>query len=419
MKGFRVFGIIVVAFALITGLVLLSKKRSYEWNPTFGYDDDEPFGCELFDKMVTRSMGDRYTVEHQSVSLHKLSEQRYEKPQGWLFVDYQLRLTATETKDLLSLARRGDCILLNSTTFGQPLCDSLNISMEKNYPGPTASKLEDAMSTFNDEKVIAWMEDHRRDNYTVSEIMVMRQFSIDRDSLPCDVLACYANDSDEFTKESKLPDRIVAASLRMGKGEIIIVSTPLMFTNYGMLSGRGSQYIFRLLSRFGNKPVHRVMLKTHSSEREENMLAMLDYISEQPPLWWAWCLTILLIVLFMLTNARRRQRVIPVMTPPQNHSLEFVRLIGTLYYQQGSHTDLLEKKLRYTSERLRRELHIDITEPQEDRLSATVIAQNTDLTPDEAEEIIKKVRQQLSTRQGINEEQMRYYIDLLNRLTPS
>ena len=59
----------------------------------------------------------------------------------------------------------------------------------------------------------------------------------------------------------------------MGKGEVILISTPLIMTNYGMLSGRGSEYIFRLLSRFGDKPVHRVRLNTLSKTREEDMLA--------------------------------------------------------------------------------------------------------------------------------------------------
>ena len=106
-----------------------------------------------------------------------------------------------------------------------------------------------------------------------------------------------------------------------------------------------------------------------------------------------------------------------MVTPPQNHSLEFVRLIGTLYAQQGNHTDLVEKKYRYTAERLRRELHIDITASEDDRQSAAVIAQNTNLKPDEAMEIIQEVRQQLASHVGLSEERMRHYIDQLNRLT--
>jgi hypothetical protein len=78
---------------------------------------------------------------------------------------------------------------------------------------------------------------------------------------------------------------------------------------------------------------------------------------------------------------------------------------------------LVEKKYRYTAERLRRELHIDITASEDDRQSAAVIAQNTNLKPDEAMEIIQEVRQQLASHVGLSEERMRHYIDQLNRLT--
>ncbi|MBF0828428.1 DUF4350 domain-containing protein, partial [Muribacter muris] len=36
-----------------------------------------------------------------------------------------------------------------------------------------------------------------------------------------------------------------------GKGEIMLVSTPLLFTNYGVLDGNNVNYIFRLLSQMG------------------------------------------------------------------------------------------------------------------------------------------------------------------------
>ena len=144
------------------------------------------------------------------------------------------------------------------------------------------------------------------------EAVSERTLSLNHDSLPYHVLAV----------REEMEQDTVAVSFPVGKGEIILISTPLIMTNYGMLSGRGSEYIFRLLSRFGDKPVHRVRLNTLSKTREEDMLAMLEYIKTQPPLWWAWCLLILLILLFMLTNARRRQRAIPVVSPPQNHATQ-------------------------------------------------------------------------------------------------
>lgn len=421
MKGLQVFGIIVVVFAAIIGLSMLNSKRDFEWNPTFEYDDDEPFGCKLFDKMVASSMGNRYYVDHHSEWAHNLVKQKYSEPQGWLFLQYKLSLNLNETDHLLSLARRGDCVMVVSGSFGTSLLDSLLLYESADNWLLSIRSLEEEMSHHDASDYIVWA-DGKHDPFPVAPVMNSVSLVVRSDSLIYKVLAVnrYVSRGEQIkiaTPSHKLTSHIAAISIKYGKGEIILVSTPLMFTNYGMLSGRGSQYIFRLLSHFGDKPVRRVQLKTHSTQSEDSLLALLDYIQEQPPLWWAWCITMLLIILFMLTNFRHRQRIIPVVTPPQNHSLEFVRLIGTLYAQQGNHTDLVEKKYRYTAERLRRELHIDITASEDDRQSAAVIAQNTNLKPDEAMEIIQEVRQQLASHVGLSEERMRHYIDQLNRLT--
>ena len=62
--------------------------------------------------------------------------------------------------------------------------------------------------------------------------------------------------------------------------------------------------------------------------------------------------------------ARRRQRVIPVVEEPKNRSIEFVKLIGTLYYQKHINHDLLQKKYAYFTETLRRLMMVDVEDTE-------------------------------------------------------
>ncbi|MEM1216024.1 MAG: hypothetical protein AAGJ82_10085, partial [Bacteroidota bacterium] len=66
----------------------------------------------------------------------------------------------------------------------------------------------------------------------------------------------------------------------------------------------------------------------------------LQYILDQPPLAWAWYILVGVGLLFLLFRTKRRQRIIPVVRPPKNSSLAFVRNIGWLYYDQGSHQQI-------------------------------------------------------------------------------
>ena len=72
----------------------------------------------------------------------------------------------------------------------------------------------------------------------------------------------------------------------------------------------------------------------------------------------------------MIFTARRKQRAIPVIREPENKSLEFAELIGTLYYQKKDHADLVRKKYLYFAEELRREMQVDVEEVAEDERSS-------------------------------------------------
>ena len=104
----------------------------------------------------------------------------------------------------------------------------------------------------------------------------------------------------------------------------------LHFTNYGVLDGKNAAYIFRLLSQMGEFPIIRT--EGYLEEAAQVQMSPFRYFISQRPLRWALYLTMIAILLFMTFTARRRQRVIPVIHEPENKSMEFTELIGTLYF---------------------------------------------------------------------------------------
>ena len=73
----------------------------------------------------------------------------------------------------------------------------------------------------------------------------------------------------------------------------------------------------------------------------------LYYILQQPSLKYAWWLLLLSVVIYVFFAAKRTQRIIPVLEPKTNTSLEFVNLISSLHYQNGNHLDMVKKKMKY------------------------------------------------------------------------
>ena len=164
-------------------------------------------------------------------------------------------------------------------------------------------------------------------------------------------------------------------SVSWGKGEVILASTPLLFTNYGVLDGKNAAYLFRILSQMGGFPIVRT--EGYMKETAQVQMSPFRYFLSQPPLRWALYLSMVSILLFMIFAARRKQRAIPVIREPENKSLEFAELIGTLYYQKKDHADLVRKKYLYFAEELRKEIQVDVEEVAEDERSFGRIARKT------------------------------------------
>ena len=100
----------------------------------------------------------------------------------------------------------------------------------------------------------------------------------------------------------------------------------------------------------------------------------LDHLLSYRPLRWAFYTLLFAAVLFMVFTARRRQRVMPIVERPANRNLEFVRLLGTIYYRRHDNHDLFMKKYTYFREELRRKQLIDLDNIQVE-VNARTLAQ--------------------------------------------
>lgn len=199
----------------------------------------------------------------------------------------------------------------------------------------------------------------------------------------------------------------------VGKGEIVLISTPLLFTNYGVLDKNNAAYIFRLLSPAKDLPLYRTEAY-NKSEYEQR--SPFRYFLSQPPLRWGLYLTMIALVLFMAFTARRRQRPIPVIRQPENKTLEFTELIGTLYFQKKNHADLVRKKFTYFAEALRRNIQVDVEEEVDEGTLYRKIANKTGMEEEKIARLFAGLRSVIKGERNVSEQEMKDYIDGMNEI---
>ena len=399
MKFNRLYIIGVLAFLAIVFLLQYRMPRKFQWTPTYDHRDRQPFGCYVFDSVVKASLPQDYRVVKKT--FYQLSQDSTAAPQGVLMVAESVAFSATDVAAIRRLAARGWRILLASEVLGA-LEDTLHLDNDWHYsPGPLLQYAQKQQAR----DTLVWQRDSSYSSrlFTYYPQLLPRTISGNVDSLGYHVLS----------RHQQHNDAPVVVRIPIGQGAIIWVSTPLVFTNYGILDNDNYHYLFRLLTQLDGLPVVRTesyIPKTAAAQTP------LRYILSQQPLRWALYLTLLTILLFMVFTARRRQRAIPVAKEPDNMSLAFARQIGTLYAQRKDYTDAVIKKYTYMAEELRTQLHIDITDVTADTHNLPLLARHTGQEESQLATLIGDLRQLAAERRPLTATDMTHYIHNMNNI---
>lgn len=334
MKFSRIYIFCILLFLLLVFLSEYRMPKHFRWEPTFSHADKQPFGCYVLDSILSASLPQGYTVNSQT--LYQMRDLK--QPHGILLIaDEMSEMTKTDVKSVLTLAEKGHRLLLVTGSCGHLMEDTLRCHSYQR--GSSMPLVQYAKKGFGRD-TIEWFADHRyeRCEYCFYPQLLNHEMVVQTDSIACWILSNMVD-----TVKSNLA---TAVTFPMGKGSITWVCTPLIFTNFGILDANNHEYIFRLLTETGGLPVIRTEAYVPAVQMAEQ--TPLRFIISQRPLRWALYLSLLVVLLSMIFGFRRRQRVIPVVEKPQNHLLEFVQLIGTLYYQRRDCRDeLLQQSNKY------------------------------------------------------------------------
>jgi hypothetical protein len=136
--------------------------------------------------------------------------------------------------------------------------------------------------------------------------------------------------------------RPVLLRLDHGRGHFYLCSVPLAFGNYWVLRPRTADFAFAALSYL--PAGHPAWWDEYQKQGREGEQSTLRVLLAHPALQAAYYLSLVVGLLFVFVEARRRQRIIPILNPLPNTTLLFTRTVAGLYQQGRNHTQIAEKK---------------------------------------------------------------------------
>lgn len=207
------------------------------------------------------------------------------------------------------------------------------------------------------------------------------------------------------------PDLIAINSI---DGTYYLHSAPITFTNMFLLYENNYAYFEKLMSLMpadAKKIVwDEYYLYNYYNQDPREEKGILSVILKYDNFRWAFWVALLLLTLYIFTEAKRRQRIIPNYARPKNDSLEFVTTIGKLYYEKGDHKNLADKLTQYFLDHVRNHFKISTAEINhvfEERLA---IKSNKEITEIKA---ITDMMHTINLSAAITQQQLMHYYELL------
>lgn len=416
MKPNRWFVVSIVVFLVLLFILEMQLPKNFSWTPTFRHTDKQPFGSCLFDSLLSSTMPKGYSISDSS--LYQLAKDSLQ-PRGILVVADEVELSMIDVEAVMSLADNGSHVMLVAHSLGDLMCDTLGINI-LGY-GDTFN-LQNFVKYNQERDEFSWVSDtlgFSPRSYAVFGPMKTRKFTFNLDSLD-HIIRPYVDQQADPTRRkgfnvaaSKYREAL-SATFAQGKGYITFCSLPLLFTNYGIVDQDNATFSLRLLTLMKDLPVVRTEAYCPQTS-DEVQQSPLRYAISQPPLRWALYTLMVGALLFLIFEGRRRQRVIPIEKAPENHSLEFIHLVGSLYYHSRERRSLVVRKWTYFAEELRRNIHVDVTDASEDDVTLPTLARLTTIDEQEIRTLILQLRLLANADETeISKKQMKQYIDQMN-----
>lgn len=380
-KTFRLYGIIFIITLVLLALLQLNKREVTDWRKNYDVQQKSPFGMyvfnneadALFNKKLVRVQNSPY--KYYGDSIHGVHN---------IFV-FQKHIDQESAKKIMNQVYNGSDAMIVSTVFPELLADTLKFRTGEYVELLDRLKLTDRK--FNSDSLLL---DKRPSNLVFD--------SPDKKS---EILGFV--ESDEMMPSANF------IKVKWGRGHFYLHSEPLAFTNYYLLKPGSEAYVQHVFSYL---PDRETLWFTNATS--ESSSSPLRFILSQPTLKYAWWLFLGSLAMFVIFNVKRRQRVIPVIHPLQNKSVEFVKSIGNLYLQEGDFHDMMAKKAQYFLNKVRTDLLLDTKVLDEHFTKKLSLKTGNDLT--EVEEAVVLISKAQDPYANVTKEELIRMNSLLDNL---
>ncbi|UVD78896.1 hypothetical protein NWE55_12300 [Myroides albus] len=356
----------IIAIVVVIGLVVIFKKNQkppISWEESYSVTDKNPYGMYILNKEID-FLFPKNKLKHVGPKTYTfLSQERYDTnvKTSLISIRNQTNFDVYLLDQLLDYVEKGNTALVFERLGSESLAESLKIHI-----------------------VSPEIRQYKKDNYTLE--LTNKNNNTSRFTFE-------NNNSNVFKISDSVKNKVKVLGYKTlldgqkhpnlieysyGKGKIILGTDSTIFTNYNMLKSNNHLYIQGVLSYLPEDRITYFVTDKDSDSPFSDDDSILSFILRNKELRWAWYLCLTTLIVFVVFTAKRKQRVVPIIVPLTNTTVDFTKTVSNLYIQNKDYSDIINKSIIYNLEKIRRLYWIDTSKLDEKFVESYHIKTNKD-----------------------------------------
>ena len=320
---------LIITLIILT-IIKIAEPEEIDWIKSFARKDKTPYGgLIIYD--IASGLFPESELFVKELPIYNILKNEYYYYTNYIFINSYFSPDRLDTEYLLDYVAEGNNVFISALEIRGALADSLNFKTS----------------------LVFFSQDSMNINFTLTDLMTEKGYTYflsdfdnyfgEYDSTMVQVLGKNENDQVNFIR------------IKYGDGNFFLNTVPMAFTNYYLLKSGNNEYVYKALSHL---PYQETLWDDYYKVGNKFNASALQYILSQQSLKWAYYIILVSAVLFIVFYGRRKQRIIPIIPPLTNTTLEFVGTVGNLYYQQKDYKNIAEKKTSYFLDYIRNKYFI-------------------------------------------------------------
>ncbi len=331
-----------IFLSLTIGLVLSGcfggggAKRIPSLVETYSKNDTKPFGANIAYRQV-KSMFDANVVRDKKQNFIKTWQNISDTGALYICMAPRLFVNEEEVDAMLEFVEAGNSLFISAGFIDELLLGKINCKQAYNNP-----ELEKFMGEMKSTAVSAVAEPGKKFDYYYYPF---QNYFSKIDTTDTRVLGY---------NESNHPNAIVHF---YGSGKLYLHCEPRAFSNYFLLTKNNYNYLKSAVAFIQPQPQHvywdDYYHKQRNRKNSDKSFSSFSEIMKHPPLVFAFWLSLVLLLLYVLFSGKRKQRIVEEVKPNENTTVTFTETIGRLYLQKKDNKNIAEKMITYFNEYIR------------------------------------------------------------------